>query len=133
MPNPKHPSVHIDKGVDDTRVCFEGKTFWVLTPYKHGKSVRFQNPPGLGMLTGAPDVYGGLEILDVVISSYYAWGNNSFQNPTAKPNASDVLQQEAWAQSVRYPGFFNYPICNGVAGLLAVAESYKHKSYTATC
>lgn len=133
MPDPKHPPVHIDTGVDDTKICFEGQTFWVLTPYKHKKDVRFQTPPGLNKLTGNAEVYGGLEILDIVISSYYAWGNSSFHNPAPKPNPSEVLNQEACAQRVRYPGFFNYPICDGVNGLLAAAQSYRDKSYDTLC
>ena len=141
------PPMRFDKDVDKSKICFEGKTFWILTPYKTGHAsfgplengiqytdqVRFEIPPGLTMLTGASDFFGGLAIQDLGISSYYAWGNNSFMNPTAKPDPANVLQQEAWSQSVQYPGFFNYPVCNGLEGIIAAAQSFWDKSYTAPC
>ena len=129
----KKPPVRFDKDVDKAKICLEGKTFWLLTPYKKGHKVQFELPPGLTMLTGASDVFGGLSMQDIVISSYYGWGNNSFMNPTAKPKPASILQQEAWIQSVQYPGFFNYPICNGLEGLIAAAHSFQDKSYSAPC
>ena len=145
-PQQKKPPVRFDKNVDEAKVCFQDKTFWLLTPYKTGHHyyglshnvagtdrVRFEIPPGLTMLTGASDVFGGLSIEDIVVSSYYAWGNNSYMNPAPKPQAASVLQEDAWSQSVRYPGFFNYPICDGLSGVLAAGQSYWDKSYTSPC
>jgi hypothetical protein len=141
------PPMRFDKNVDKSKVCFEGKTFWLLTPYKTGHEdysrfgsgieysdlVRFEIPPGLTMLTGASDVYGGLKIEDIIISSYYGWGNNTFMNPTTKPDPASILQEEAWIQSVQYPGFFNYAVCDGLPGILAAAQSFWDKSYTSPC
>ena len=85
------------------------------------------------MLTGASTDFGGITVQDIVISSYYAWGNHSDVNPAPKPVASSVLQEEAWAQGVQYPGFFNYPICYGIDGVLAAAQSFRNKEYVVPC
>lgn len=140
-----------DTNIDASRICFDGYTFWILTPYKSGKQetvgegatgrieysdlVRFQNPPGNTMLTGDSAVYGGLTTTDMIVSSYYAWTNNSCMNPAPKPLASDIAAAGAvaWNQSVRYPGFFNYPVCNGLDDLVAAAQSFWDEEYITPC
>lgn len=137
-----------DKDVDDIKVCFEGKTFWLLTPFKSGQpgqvsqsgmvlgsdQVRFQIPPGLKMLNGDSNSFGGLTVKDIVVSSYYAWTNNSFINPSRKPSGARLSgNKAAWEQGVQYPGFFNYPICYGLLGIGAAAQSFWDKSYTIPC
>ncbi len=146
-PDKSEPPMRFKDDVDKSKICFEGKTFWLLTPYKTGRDddsrvthsveysdrVRFELLPGLTMLTGASDVYGGLKIEDMIISSYYGWANSSFMNPTTKPDPASILQNEAWLQSVQYPGFFNFAICYGLPGILAAAQSFWDKSYTIPC
>lgn len=147
--NRDEPPIRFDKDVDKAKICFEGKTFWLLNPYKTGHQdfgrvglepgieysdkVRYELLPGSTMLTGASDVYGGLTIDDIIISSYYAWGNNSYMNPASKPDPANIIQEDAWIQSVRYPGFFNYAICNGLPGTVAAAQSFWDKSYSNPC
>ena len=70
---------------------------------------------------------------DMIISSYYAWGNNSYVNPAPKPDPKNVLNQTTWGEGVRYPGFFNWPVCVGWDGLEAAARSYKAKQYKVPC
>jgi len=139
-------SMNFDADVETTRFCFEGKTFWLVMPYKHGPggllgsvfgtdAVRFKTPYGVAMLNGQATQYGGLSWRDIIISSYYAWTNNSHINPAPKPSAEFMASagSAAWAQSVQYPGFFNYAVCNGLAGVVAAAQSFSDGVYSNPC
>ncbi|KAJ5375563.1 hypothetical protein N7517_007569 [Penicillium concentricum] len=102
-----------------TRACWRNKLVFLvnINEYKGGKAAPWTPLPGTDRNNLSGDKWGGITLDDIVASAMTGYENAGNINGYKSPDTSDIEKDEnasQYGKRVRYPGFFNIPVCEGL-------------------
>ncbi|OQE45970.1 hypothetical protein PENCOP_c001G01521 [Penicillium coprophilum] len=113
-----------------TRACWRYKLVFllnmrppqkpVLIPYAPlpDQTVPFSELPSTNRLTFSGEKWGGITFDDIIASAMTGYEGAGYKNGYKSPSAAEIEQDRNasdYGKRVRYPGFFNIPVCEGFA------------------
>ncbi|KAJ5787474.1 hypothetical protein N7457_002464 [Penicillium paradoxum] len=120
-----------------TRVCWREKLVFLVNAneWNFFSQVHFTPLPGADSITLSGDKWGNITLEDIVSSAITGYeGRGNSQNGYKSPGMDDIVNDpEAgkYGKRVRYPGFFNIPVCEslGQAKAAIVANHHANSPY----
>ncbi|KAJ5972870.1 uncharacterized protein N7479_002788, partial [Penicillium vulpinum] len=108
-----------DEDSVNTRACWRDKLVFLvnINEWEIKKQINFTPLPGTVHKTLSGDKWGGITIDDIVASAMTGYENAGYVNGYKSPTSEDLEKDEnadQYGKRVRYPGFFNIPVCEGL-------------------
>ncbi|RDW73504.1 hypothetical protein BP6252_07411 [Coleophoma cylindrospora] len=119
-------------------VCWNNNQFYVLTVETYmvvvdPETAAITDNPPFGQLAGGTNdvldgtAWGGVTLLDMVISSYSGYlanGNQNGYSMSTDPSSSASAEELLFAGGIQTAGFFNFPVCTSLFNTIVnIADS----------
>lgn len=114
-----------------TRACWNEKLVFLVNAneWDFFNQVHFTPLPGVDSTNLSGDKWGGITIDDIVASAMTGYENAGNKNGYKSPNSEDIEKDsnaDKYGKRIRYPGFFNIPVCDGLAKTKQAIVSNHH-------
>lgn len=116
-----------------TRVCWRGNLAFLLNAHEWDffNQIHFTALPGADKSTLSGGSWGDITLDDIISSAITGYeGRGMNQNGYKAPDMDEILKDPnagEYGKRVRYPGFFNIPVCESL-GQAKAAISANHKA-----
>jgi hypothetical protein len=103
-----------------TRACWRDKLVFLVNAneWDFFNQVHFTPLPGADSNNLSGGKWGGITIDDIVASAMTGYEDAGYKNGYKSPGMDEIEKDsnaDKYGKRVRYPGFFNIPVCEGLA------------------